>query len=178
MLLSSSSSFRHFFSPKALVILLSFFAVSCSGSLRESPVIYLSNVSVEKISNIEVRWARKANLVLPSLNPGESNGQSFYIRGDSDFFGEITVSWLNARGERVSKIFEIRQENLPSLSNRRSHNYVQLYFGQEDFEVVSSDSPDLRNKVRKMESLMRRYSQVYQDSRLQGRSPYLLLSQN
>lgn len=171
------------FSPKSLIILLNFFVISCSGALRESPVIYLSNASSGNVTNVEVNWAGKKTLFLPALNPGESSGQSFYMNRDSDFFGSITVSWYNMRGEKMVQTFDMRRENLPSISRARDHNYVQIYFGQEDFEVVSSDSPNLRGKVRRMEILMKQYSEAHRYNQLYGamqpsRSPYFTLSQN
>ncbi len=72
---------------KFLPLIFIFFA-AC-GKL-ESPVIYFSNVSPEPIKDIQCRWGRKF-LNLPTLNPGDSRSQSFYLSSSSDFFDSVSV---------------------------------------------------------------------------------------
>lgn len=147
---------------KVFLILTSLLLVSCA-SLKESPVIYFSNASNAPIKNIQCTWAEKNVLSLPVLNPGDSRSLSFYIRGDSAFFGLINVSWDNGHGEKMTKSFFFRKENMPSIFDPTTYNYVQLYFDQFDVEVVSSDAPDLGGKVRRMERLLAHYSSEYKN---------------
>ncbi len=145
---------------KILFILIGFSFFSC-GDLRESPVIYFSNASSEPISSIEATWARKNVLTLSELNPGDSRSQSFYISSNSDFFGFIMVSWVNASGNKITKKFLFKENNLPDISDFTNYNYVQLYLGQEDLDVITSSSPDVSGKTRRMEALLSRYREEF-----------------
>ncbi len=135
-------------------------AFSCSKQ-TESPVVYISNASPQKISEIRCNWSEKHNLLLSSLNPGESRSQSFYIDGKSDFFGRVNISWRNSRGESLIREFVFKENNLPSIDDHTTYNYIQLYLDQEEMEIVSSDAPDLVGKTRKMERLLTKYRDDY-----------------
>lgn len=148
---------------KIFLILTSLFLVSCA-SLKESPVIYFSNLSNAPIKNIKCTWAEKNVLTLPALNPGDSRSLSFYIKGEESFFGLINVSWDNFEGKNMTKSFFFRKENMPGFFDPTTYNYVQLYFDQEDIEVLSSDAPDLGGKVRRMERMLARYSNEYKQA--------------
>ncbi|MBM5781839.1 MAG: hypothetical protein FJ368_00265 [Pelagibacterales bacterium] len=141
-------------------LILIFALVSCSANL-ESPVVYISNASQQKIGDIRCNWAEKHNLSLSSLGPGESRSQSFYIDGKSDFFGRVNISWRNSRGENLVREFIFKENNLPSIDDHTTYNYVQLYLDQEEMEIVSSDAPDLVGKTRKMERLLTKYRDEY-----------------
>jgi hypothetical protein len=93
-------------------------------------------------------------LSLPVLNPGDSRSQSFYLKENSDFFGLITMSWENASGEMVKKEFHFTKQNLPSMLDSTTYNYVQIYLDQDDLEIVSSDAPDIGGKTRRMEQIL------------------------
>ena len=141
---------------KIFILLTTFFLVGCVGNDVESPVIYFSNASANPIKNIECNW--NGNLLsLVALNPGDSRSQSFFISSDSKFFGQVYATWYNSKGERLSKNFTFRKENLPSFADKTTYNYVQLYFDQEDIEVSTSDVADLTGKVRRMEQVMNKY---------------------
>ena len=140
---------------KVFVILAALLLVGCSANI-ESPVIYLSNASPSLVKNIECNWNGNI-LSLASLNPVDSRSQSFFINNNSKFFGPIYVTWYNSKNERVSKNFNFRKENLPSIEDKTTYNYVQLYFDQEDIEVTSSDAADLTGKIRRMEQVMNKY---------------------
>ena len=124
-------------------------------------MIYFSNASLKPIKNITCEWAKKHVLTLPDLNPGESRSQSFYIRGNSDFFGLVKISWTNSDDERISHEFFFRKKNLPSIMDRTTYNYVQLYFDQHFVEVTTSDAPDLSGKTAKMDQLLALYRDKY-----------------
>jgi hypothetical protein len=133
-----------------------FLSLLTSCSTVESPVIYLSNASPESVRNIECNW--NGNLLsLKGLNPGDTRSQSFFISSDSKFFGPIYATWYNAKGDRLSKSFNFKKENMPSISDKTYYNYVQLYFDQDDIEVMTSDVADLSGKVRRMEQVMNKY---------------------
>lgn len=141
-------------------LLLSFLLISC-GTNRESPMIYFSNASLKPIKNINCEWAEKHVLSLPSLNPGESRSQSFYIKDNTDFFGLVKISWTNDEGNNISREFFFRKTNLPSIDDPTTYNYVQLYFDQHYVEITTSDSPDSGGKAAKMDELMVFYSEQY-----------------
>jgi hypothetical protein len=141
--------------PKFFAIISALFLVSCSANI-ESPVIYFSNASPEIVKTIECNWSGNI-LSLGALNPGDTRSQSFMMTGESKFFGPIYVTWYNAKGESVSKNFNFRKENLPSIHDKTTYNYVQLYFDQLDMEVSTSDAPDLTGKIRRMEEVMNKY---------------------
>lgn len=147
--------------PRIFLILVSLLLVSCGGATKESPVIYFSNASQSPISKIKCNWAGNNELSLPTLNPGDSRSQSFYIKKDADFFGTINISWSNDKGEKVVKEFNFREKHLPSMGDTTTYNYVQLYFDQEDIDVVSSDSADLSGKTRRMDRLLTQYRDAY-----------------
>ncbi len=134
------------------IVLLS----SCSAPGIESPVIYFSNASSEVIKNIECDWAGQNLLSLPSLKPGDSRSQSFYISNKKEFFGLVVVSWRNSSGDKLVREFYFQDNNLPSIEDHTTYNYVQFYLDQEELEIVSSDAPDLAGKTRKMEKLLAR----------------------
>ena len=142
---------------KIFLILASLLLVGCSADNIESPVIYFSNASPEPIKNIEVNWSQKNSLTLAALNPGDTRSQSFFISNESKFFSPVYVTWYNAKGERVSKNFNFRKENLPSINDKTTYNYVQLYFDQEDIEIITSDAADLTGKIRRMEQAMNKH---------------------
>ncbi len=141
---------------KIIFILLALFLSSCSGIKLESPVIYFSNASSETIKNIECVWAGQNLLTLPFLSAGESRSQSFYIANKEEFFGLVIVSWFNNEGEKLVREFYFQDNNLPSIEDHTTYNYVQFYLDQEELEIVSSDAPDLAGKTRKMEKLLAR----------------------
>lgn len=138
------------------VIILGFLLFSCAAKKIESPVIYLSNASLDPIKNIECNWAGQNLLTLPILEAGDSRSQSFYLANSQEFFGLVVLSWRNKDGEKLTREFYFRQNNLPSIDDHTTYNYVQFYLDQEEMEIVGSDAPDLAGKTRKMERLLAR----------------------
>lgn len=149
---------------KILLVLLSLIIVSCAQT-KEGPSIYFSNVSAKKITDIESNWAGKNLLSLPILRPGDTRSQPFNIKTTDDFFGEIRVSWNNAAGKRITREFMFNQNNLPSISDPTIYSYVQFYLDQDEFEILSSDAPDLPGKIRKMDRLLKKYSSRHKKRR-------------
>jgi hypothetical protein len=147
----------------ALLIIISLFLVSCAvaPAAKESPMVYFSNASVAPISDIQCHWVNATNLSLPTLNPGDSRTQSFYVKDYAEFFGLIKFSWVNAQGESVQKEFFLREKHLPSIVDPTTYNYVQFYFDQYDVEVTTSDAPDLSGKTRKMDAMLKQYHNAY-----------------
>lgn len=145
---------------KKFIILANFFLTACVGAKIESPVVYISNASPEVVKNIRIDWVKNL-LSLPALNPGDSRSQSFYIRSNDDFFGLIKVSWVNSEGNNINREFFFRAPNMPSIDDHTTYNYVQIYLDQYDFEIVSSDAPDLTGKTRRMEQLLTSYREQY-----------------
>jgi hypothetical protein len=145
-------------------IFLLFFAILQSCSRKEAPTIYFSNASKSPIRQVEASWNKKFHLTLSFLNPGDSRSQSFYIRRNSSFFGPIYISWYNDRGDKIVKNFEFKESNLPSISEDHLYSYVQFYIGQEDLEIVTSDTPDVAGKTSRMDRLLKFYNDSYSSS--------------
>lgn len=141
-------------------LLLSFLLISCSSTSRESPVIYFSNASLKPIKNIQCEWGEKHTLSLPSLNPGESRSQSFYINNEAAFFGLVKVSWTNDEGNNISREFFFRRANLPSIDDHTTYNYVQLYFDQHFVEITTSDAPAFVNRNLSFQSNVRKSEKI------------------
>lgn len=131
---------------------------SCS-SVKEAPTIYFSNATSSPIIHVQCRWNKKL-LTLARLNPGDSRSQTFQIKKQSEFFGPISVSYENQKGEVVSKKFSFKKENMPSISED-TYNYVQFYFTHDDIEVVASDAPDITGKARTMDKILKRQSDAF-----------------
>jgi len=147
---------------KFILVAIIFAITSCSvGIKKESPVIYFSNSSYHAISDIRCSWSNNNILTLPKLNPGDSRAQSFYIKNYSDFFGPIIITWINADGEKLSEEFNFRAMHLPSIADTTTYNYVQLYFFQDGLSVMTSDAPNLASEVKRMDGLLRVYSENF-----------------
>jgi hypothetical protein len=148
---------------KKTLILLAIFALFSCGSIGkvESPVIYFSNASLGDIKDIQCSWAGENLLTLPLLSPGETRSQSFYISGAAEFFGPINISWRNEKNEKLIREFNFRENNLPSVNDSTTYNYVQFYLDQEELELLSSDAPDLAGKTRKMDKLLAQLRAAY-----------------
>ncbi len=151
---------------------------SCSSVTIESPVIYFSNSSSSIIKNIECDWAGKNLLTLPTLDPGDSRSQSFYISEKKEFFGLVKVSWRNSEGEKLVHEFYFQENNLPGIEDHTTYNYVQFYLDQEELEIVSSDAPDLAGKTRKMEKLLSRLKAGHKENLSASESTSLIRVQH
>ena len=99
---------------KNLTIFLLFLLASCSSFPKESPTIYVSNLSSNIIKNISIKFPRQ-NLNLPQLNPGLTQGRSIIINDSQDFFGTIKVSWNNLYNENIIRNFSLKKNDLPSF---------------------------------------------------------------
>jgi len=149
---------------KIFFVLVSLFLVSCSVR-KESPMIYFSNASLAPINDIKCSWVEKNILSLPLLNPGESQSQSFYMDNNySDFFGNITISWRNNNGKRISREINFQPNNLPSISDSTTYNFIQFYLDQDELEITTSDAPDLSGKTLKMDRLLTKYKEAYKQT--------------
>ncbi len=147
---------------KRIILLCGLLLSSCSGVRNsESPMLYFSNASQSPIKNIRCEWAKNNVLTLPALVPGASRSQSFYMRSAADFFGLVKVSWINAAGDDVTREFYFRENSLPSIKDHSTYNFVQIYFEQNDLEILSSASPDLAGKTSKMDRLLANYNSQY-----------------
>lgn len=144
----------------ALVLLTSSCAIG--EPKLESPVIYFSNASTAPITNIRCEWVRNSVLSLAKLIPGDTRSQSFYMYKSSAFFGLVKISWTNEQGDTITREFYFRENNMPSINDHSTYNYVQIYFDQTDLEVVSSDAPDLSGKTVRMDRLLASYKRQYQ----------------
>lgn len=143
------------------IFLAEIFITSCASIVHESPTIYFSNLSSNPITNIRCDWSGQKVLTLQTLNPGISRSQAFFIKNDDDFFGTISISWTNVDKERIVRDFNLRRKNLPSLGEKGSFNYIQIYFDQYSYEVVSSDAPDLNSKMTRMDNQLREFAENY-----------------
>ncbi len=142
-----------------------FLAVSCASSKTiESPTIYLSNLSEKPIFDIKCQFPSGDTLSLPYLAPGISRSQAFNIASNADFFGKILVSWKNGEKRILEREFYLMKKNLPSIDNTSSFNYLQFFLEQEDFEVISSDAPDLAAKAKRMEDVLNQIAENHKNN--------------
>lgn len=148
------------FTPKILLMTTLMILASC-GAKKESPMIYFSNASPDPIFNVHCKWANGSAMSLSGLFPGESRSQSFYIKKNRDFFGLITISWLNKMGDQISRELFFREKHMPGINEEGNFNYVQFYLDQQGLDIVSSDEVDLGNKIRRMDDLMVSYRNEY-----------------
>lgn len=138
-----------------------FFLTSCTTTLRESPVIYISNASAKPLKNVKCEWASKHVLNLSVLNPGETRSQSFYIREEPEFFGLVRISWSNDDNKTIAREFFFRKVSLPSIEDRKTYNYVQLYIDQNYVDISTSDSPDIAGRTDQMDKMLSLYHNQY-----------------
>ena len=162
---------------KILVVIISMMLFACSSNVkRYSPTIYFSNASAKDITNIQSNWAGQKTLSLGKLLPGDTRSQTFELKSKEDFFGEVWVSWSNEKGERITREFLFNKNNLPSIDDQTTYSYVQFYLDQEEFEILSSDAPDLPGKIRKMDRLLRRYKfKSYKDKGIEYHGDSLIV---
>lgn len=137
------------------------FLASCGFIKKDSPSIYISNASSGAIHDLKIRWNGVGVLDCPTLNPGDTKHMSLRIANDEEFFGEISASWNNEEGDSRGRSFTLAKTNLPSIGQKSYYPYVQLYFDQYDFEVMTSDSVDLSGKTRKMDHMLANYRDAF-----------------
>jgi hypothetical protein len=147
---------------KFLLILVVFGSCSCSvvSGSKPSPVVYFSNASDKPLTNIHAIWAEGNILNLTRLDPGDTRSQSFEISSDDDFFGLVRISWTNGEGDGVSREFFFRKNNLPSIGDSSTYNYVQIYLEQNNFEVISSDAADLESTTHRRDAMLKSYKEA------------------
>jgi hypothetical protein len=115
---------------------------SCSAAVL-SPSVRLENSSPDggKIKNIQVIW--NGYRLLKESGPYNvcnwGGGQSFALRKKSDLFGPVHAEWQNAKGEKISKDFIFKKEDL--ISNPYHLSTIVLFFTQTDVEYFTSDNP-------------------------------------
>ena len=162
---------------KILSIFILLFVFSCVFSPKESPVIYFSNAGTGPISNIQCIWPGNIKLTLGGMNPGDSRGQSFYIKRNSEFFGDIVISWYNSAGEMMTKKITLMSKDLPSISDRSVYSYVQFYFTDEGFNMMTSDSVDANGRSRMMDQVLLRNRKGYMESHPKGQTSLIRVEQ-
>lgn len=147
---------------KFLTILLIAFLSACSvGSHKESPVIYMSNASSLPINDIKVVWVDNKVLKLKTLTPGQTRSQSFYLNDSDDFFGLVKISWSGANHSTNTRELYFKRNNMPSIDEHEMYSYVQLYFEQNDLEILSSDNPDMGNITKKRDAMLLGFKKNY-----------------
>lgn len=135
---------------RLLVVSCFFILVGCS-SERESPTIYFTNASLGIIKDIRCSWGGINLLTLQGISPGDSRAKSFYIKRSSDFFGPKTISWINPDNKKITREFNFEKARLPSILEEKSFAYVQIYFLQDDIEVVGSEDNNADERTRAKE---------------------------
>jgi len=145
---------------KNLVIFLLFLLSSCSSFPKESPTIYVSNLSSNIVKNIAIKFPRQT-LNLPQLNPGLTQGRSFIINDVEDFFGTIKVSWNNLYNENIIRDFYIKKSDLPSFFDAKDFSYIQIYVKDYDIQIITYDTKDSGNKTAQMDIILRDLNVYY-----------------
>lgn len=145
--------------------LIIFFIISSCGFTKqiESPVIYISNSSPRFINNIQCQFPNHT-VTLKSISPGQNRSQSFYLRKNEEFFGEIKCFWDNNLGERKIASFAVEPHHLPSIKDKYEYPFLQIFLEQDSYEIYTNDSIDYLNKSRVMDEKMKKsYRQAIQD---------------
>ena len=145
---------------KNLTIFLLFLLSSCSSFPKESPTIYVSNLSSNIVKNIAIKFPRQ-NLNLPQLNPGLTQGRSIIINDSQDFFGTIKVSWNNLYNENIIRNFSLKKNDLPSFFNPKDFSYIQIYIKDYDIQIITYDTKDSANKTAQMDIILRDLNVYY-----------------
>ena len=145
---------------KNLTIFLLFLLSSCSSFPKESPTIYVSNLSSNIIKNISIKFPRQ-NLYLPQLNPGLTQGRSIIINDSQDFFGTIKVSWNNLYNENIIRNFSLKKNDLPSFFNPKDFSYIQIYIKDYDIQIITYDTKDSGNKTAQMDIILKDLNVYY-----------------
>lgn len=122
-------------------------ALSSCASAYLSPDVKYSNSSLDgsEIKNIQVIWNGYHLLDLPGpINLcGKGGGeQSFALQKKSDLYGPVHAEWQNAKGEKISKDFIFKKEDLTSDPYHLST--IILFFTQTDVEYFTSDNPNIK----------------------------------
>ena len=145
---------------KNLVIFLLFLFSSCSSFPKESPTIYVSNLSSNIVKNIAIKFPRQT-LNLPQLNPGLTQGRSFIVNDSQDFFGTIKVSWNNLYNENIIRNFYIIKSDLPSFFDPKDFSYIQIYIKDYDIQIITYDTKDSGNKTAQMDIILKDLNVYY-----------------
>jgi hypothetical protein len=145
---------------KNIVIFLLFLLSSCSSFPKESPTIYVSNLSSNIVKNIIIKFPQQT-LHLPQLNPGLTQGRSFIINDSEDFFGTIKVSWNNLYNENIIRDFYIKKSDLPSFFDAKDFSYIQIYVKDYDIQIITYDTKDSGNKTAQMDIILRDLNVYY-----------------
>ncbi len=151
-----------------VLIFISFLSACSSLSHKESPVIYVSNLSPQPINNIKIIWAGNKVLKLQTLNPGKTRSQSFYLDDSDDFFGVVNISWSDANHNQNSRDLYFKRNHMPSIDDHEMYSYVQIYLEQKDMEMLSSDAPDLGNITKKRDATLLSFEKHYSASQEGG----------
>ena len=111
-----------------------------------SPDVRYRNSSADgsEVKNIKVVWNEYR--LLERSGPYDvcrsGGGQSFALRKKSDLFGPVHAEWQNAKGEKVSKDFIFKKEDLTSRPYHLS--IITLFFTQSDVEYYTSDNHNIK----------------------------------
>lgn len=154
-----------------------FLMFSCAQTPKESPVIYFGNAGTDAISKIECIWPGNIKLTLGGMNPGDSRGQSFYIKDKSEFFGDIILSWHNSADERMTKKITLTKADLPSIGDHTIYSYVQFYFTDDNVTMMTSDSVNAGGRSRMMDQVMLRNRKNYMAHHPTGQTSLIRVEQ-
>ena len=130
------------------IMLLVVFLSSCSSVMSPAFVYKNSSKNGNDIKNINVTWNGYHLLDTPStINLcGKGGGeQNFFLKKESDLYGLVHTEWENAKGEKISKEFIFKKEDMPtfkrSIFGKHVYHKIILFFTQTDVEYYTSDNP-------------------------------------
>lgn len=117
-----------------------------------SPSVMFRNSSSDgsEIKNIKVIW--NGYRLLERSGPYDlcraGGGQNFTLRKQSHLYGPVHAEWENAKGEKISKDFVFKKEDMPtfkrSIFGKHVYHIIILFFTQSDVEYYTSDNPNLK----------------------------------
>ncbi len=119
--------------------------ISCANAYL-SPIVRIQNSSPDgsEIKNIKVVW--NGYRLLKESGPYDvcnwGGSQSFGLKKKSDLYGPVHAEWQNAKGEKISKDFIFKKEDLTSDPYHLST--IILFFTQTDVEYFTSDNPNIK----------------------------------
>ncbi len=112
------------------------------------------------IRNIETRWNFERMDSYPELMPGRREVQSFPIYDGTHFYGQVSLSFENAKGQRFKKDFIFKESELPNIG-RNSFAEVLIYFTQNGAYYYTSDHPNYQEIKMQNRNLMHEYWEDY-----------------
>jgi len=134
-----------------VMLLIALAISSCSPVMSPAFVYMNASESGGDIKNVSVVWSGYRLLDIPGpINICGKGGieQNLFLKKESDLFGPVHAEWENAKGDKISKDFIFKKEDMPTFKRSAFGQYVYhkiiLFFTQTDVEYYTSDNPNIK----------------------------------